>query len=320
MGGTAYFALKPGLSPSGSRVVLKIEPLESAMEGGRLDGAPVAEVEPSPQADEAKSDAPVETASETAPPQPADPFKSAFDAPGPGKAIGADIRPADEAQDAVATAEPGEFPVAAATDFRKSAVESESVSSVAPAEPITPRFAPAETDRPEVRPGLELRAAPETRAVFEPGPALESRAAPEMRPAIETHGVEERSASLQQEPSPVVEERAEALPFKDGADVEQSASSGEGVSLDGAVFAEAPQEILEQAMIEAADPISEPTIANTAGQGVSHRGRPAKKDARPEPKGPPAMLHFSAGTVASAAKTAPAPDLFPIGGDEAPNQ
>jgi hypothetical protein len=300
IGGTAYFALKSGLPPSGPKVVLKIEPLDSAMGAGAL--AQAAEPDSASQSAGPKEEAPSEPAAvagvEQAPP--ADPFRAAFNEPGSGKAIGDDTLPPSEAESrepapSAGTPEPTAIQSApvAPTDFRKSSLEEETVASVAPQEETAPRLAPVES----------VRSTPSAEAAGGDGLRVPEKQAP----------LQEQASLQDRTPE---QETTDALPFKEGADMDQSASAGEGVTMDGVEFVEAPQEVLEQVMIQAADSTSEPMVANTAGQGINHSGRPAKKDLRPEPKKPPMMLHFSAANLASASKNAPAADKVPVGGTD----
>jgi hypothetical protein len=130
----------------------------------------------------------------------------------------------------------------------------------------------------------------------------------------ETNPVEERSALL--------EERSGAASFREGADLAPGSSGGgEGVSLEGVELAEASPEALEQATIEAVEAPAEPIVANTIGQGINFpRGAAKARASVVGPKGPPVPLHFSAATVALAAKNAPSPDDVPVFGSDVERQ
>jgi hypothetical protein len=144
----------------------------------------------------------------------------------------------------------------------------------------------------------------------------------------ETSAVEQRSASLEERSRslegrrPSLEEQSGAASLREGADLATGSSGGEGVSLEGVEMTETPPETLEQATIEAVEAPTEPTVANTVGQGIDFpRGAAARVRASGiEPKRAPVPLHFTAATVAMAAKSAPSPDDAPVFGSDAERQ
>jgi hypothetical protein len=132
IGGATYFVLKPDLPRSGSKVVLRIEPFENAMERGQVARTP----EPSPQLAGSKTEAPSDVAASSEA-RPADPFRATFNEPGAGKAVGSDMPPEGGPQEPGASGGAAGSPAAQTapvvpSDFRKASIEDQAVASVAP--------------------------------------------------------------------------------------------------------------------------------------------------------------------------------------------